>query len=72
MIDKPLKEIFLNDKVFTNEYCEKIDFEIDKLSQIQKTKLFEFFNTNDEILQNYDNNITNFLNILTKTKINII
>lgn len=72
MIDKPLKEIFLNDKVFINDYCEKIDFEIDKLSQTQKTKLFEYFNSNDEIMQNYENNITNLLNLLTKTKLNII
>lgn len=71
MIDKPLNEIFLNDKVFINDYCEKIDFEIDKISQLQKTKLFEFFNENDLILNNYDNNVTNLLNLLTKTKLYI-
>lgn len=73
MVDYDLKDIFKNSsKIYENEYCQKIDFEIDKLSFEQKKALFDYFRYNDDIIQNYDNNITNLLNLLTKTKISFI
>lgn len=73
MVDYDLKDIFKNSfKIYENEFCQKIDFEIDKLSSEQQKALFNYFNYNDGIMQKYDNNITNLLNLLTNYKINII
>lgn len=73
MVDYDLKQIFNNsNKVFENEYCQKIDFEIDKLSFEHNKNLFAYFNFNDLILSKDNNNNTNLLQLLTKTKINII
>ena len=73
MIDYNLKDIFTNcSKVYENEYCQKIDFEIDKISIEHQKKLFAYFNYNDNVFQNYNNNITNILHLLTKTKIKFI
>lgn len=73
MVDYDLKQIFSNTKkVFENEYCQKIDFEIDKLSLEHNKNLFAYFNYNDKMLSRDNNNITNLLQLLTKTKINII
>ena len=76
MVDFNLKDIFnvaegKKSPVFVNEYCEKIDFQPDKLCREHLDNLYHYFNYNDEIL-NIDNNyVTNLLDLLTKLKINI-
>lgn len=73
MVDYDLEKIFLNKKVFTNNYCQKIDFDISRLNSIHARNLNNFFKYNDEIFNNYDNSITNWLKLLTNynKKINI-
>lgn len=63
MIDKDLTLIFEN--VYQNEFIQKKDFDISKLSQNQKLKLNAYFNENDEILQNDNNYVTNWLKLFT-------
>lgn len=63
MIDQDLSKIF--DNLFENEYCQKKDFCIDQLSREQKMKLNDYFTKNDEILQQDNNYITNWLNLFT-------
>lgn len=69
MLDYDLEKIFLNKKIFKNEYCQKIDFDISTLSEQQRYNLYHFFNYNDELCNKYDNNITNLLQLLTKFNI---
>lgn len=64
MIPIDLKKIF--DNVFENDYCQKKDFDITKLSEKQKLLLNRFFIENDEYFQNDNNNITNWLKLFTK------
>lgn len=71
MIPIDLKEIF-GDNVFQNDFCQCKDFDIEKLSRQQKIKLNEYFKESDEILQNDNNFITNWLHLLTNFKTNII
>ncbi len=63
MIDTDLNTIF--DNVFQNDYCQKKDFDITRLSEQQKLKLNRYFNLNDEILQQDNNYITNYLKLFT-------
>lgn len=63
MIDKDLTQIFEN--VYQNEYIQKKDFDIGKLSQIQKRKLNEYFVENDEFFAKENNYITNWLQLFT-------
>ena len=77
MIDSDLKKIFVvpegaKSPVFENEYCQKIDFSIDRLNIEHSKRLFALFNENDNIMHNDNNYITNLLNHLTKKEINII
>lgn len=63
MIDTDLNTIFEN--VFENVYCQKKDFDITRLSEQQKLKLNRYFALNDEILQQDNNEITNWLKLFT-------
>lgn len=63
MIDTDLTTIF--DNVFQNEYCQKKDFDITRLSEQQKLKLNRYFNENDEVFQQDNNYITNWLKLFT-------
>lgn len=63
MIDTDLKSIF--DNCFESQYCQKKDFDISKLSEKQKMKLKDYFDLNDNILQNDNNYVTNWLKLFT-------
>lgn len=63
MINQDLTEIF--DKVFQNDYCQKVDFDISRLSEKQKRKLNQYFYENDLYFENENNNITNWLKLFT-------
>lgn len=63
MIDIDLKQIF--EKVYENEYCQKVDFDISRLSYKQKIALEKYFSENDEYFNKDNNYITNWLKLFT-------
>ncbi len=63
MINYDLTEIF--DKVFENDYIQKKDFDLTKLSEKQKLKLNDYFRLNDDYFEN-NKYITNWLQLFTK------
>lgn len=69
MINQDLTKIF--DNVYENEWIQKKDFDITKLSQQQKYKLSRYFEQNDNFFKNENNYKTNLIKLLTKMKINI-
>lgn len=64
MINQDLTEIF--EYVFQNDYCQKKDFDISRLSEKQKLKLNKYFNENDDFFANENNSITNWLQLFTR------
>ena len=72
LVDYDLQDIFTNTKVFQNEYCQKHDFDLSKLSKTHIRNLNGFFKYNDELFQNCNNNVTNRFNLFTNFKINVI
>lgn len=68
MIPCDLKNIF--GECFENEYCQKKDFDVTRLSNKQKMLLNNYFAYNDEILQKDENIIKNWLQLFTNKNLN--
>lgn len=68
MIDYDLQEIFPNKKVFSNNYCQKVDFDVSRLNSVHARNLNHFFCLNDEVFNNENNYVTNMLKLLTNYK----
>lgn len=70
-VDFDLKKIFGED-IFQNEYCQIVDYNLNKLTLKQRNDLIDAFHTSDEILQNDNNSFTNWLKLFTNIKVNVI
>lgn len=71
MIDEDLKKIFPNKKIFENDYCQKVDFDISRLNSEHAKRLNNFFYQNDMALQENNNSFTNWLQLLTTKNLNV-
>lgn len=67
IMNTDLKSIF-GDKVYENDYCQKIDFDITRLSSQEKEKLYHYFNLSDTFMQQNYSSFTNWLKLLTNYK----
>lgn len=70
-VDMNLRNIF-GDNIFENEYCQVKDFDFNTLSMKQQNDLINYFKLSNEILSDSNNIITNWLQLFTNIKINVI
>lgn len=66
-IFEPLKEgdIVKENKVFSNKYCQKVDFQVDRLSRKQREELMFYYKENEEYFKNDKNYMTIWLQLFT-------
>lgn len=72
MIDIDLKKLFPKANIFENDFCQKIDIDITKINYQYLLNIYDYFVLNDSVFNKDNNYITNLLQLLTKTKINVI
>lgn len=66
-IDKETGEIVGEENDFySNDFCQKRDFDLQRLTEKQKLKLNAYFNESDNFFQKDNNYITNWLKLFTK------
>lgn len=66
-IDKETGEIVGEENDFySNDFCQKRDFDLQRLTEKQKLKLNAYFNESDNFFQKDNNYITNWLKLYTK------
>lgn len=65
LLNCDLKDIFTS-PFFENEYCQKKDFDLHTLSELEKQNLYHYFNLSDDFLQKDNNSITNWFKLFTK------